>query len=110
MKKTFLGLAFVSALMTSNVAMAAPTLSSISCASDTITVTVANVSAATSMSVVVTTASKTNTFEVQTFSPNASNELVMGFENDSKLLGTVDSSTSFSVTVGSNSAISGSCS
>lgn len=110
MKKTILCMSFLTAMMSSNFAMAAPTLSSIDCATDTITVTVGNVSAATSMSVEVVTATKTNTFEIQTFSPNSASELVMAFENDSKLLGTVNGSTSFSVTVGSNSALSGSCS
>lgn len=110
MKKTVLCLSFFTAIFNSNIAMAAPTLSSVDCGADTITVTVGSVSAATSMSVVVATATKTNTFEIQTFSPNSASELVMAFENDPKLLGTVNGSTSFSVTVGSNSALSGSCS
>lgn len=108
MRNIILGLTFMT-IMSANTAMAAPSLSSIDCAADTITVTVGNVSAATSMSVVVSTTTETNTFEIQTFAPNSSSELVMGFENDPKLLGTVDSSTAFAVTVGGNTALSGSC-
>jgi len=109
MEKTIICISTAGFILASGAAMAAPSLSSVSCGSDTITVTVGDVTAATSMSVVVTTATQTNTFEIQTLSPNESNELVMGFENDTQLLGTVGSGTSFSVTVGSNPALSGSC-
>ena len=109
MKHAIIAGTFLVSALGATSAMANPTLSSIDCAADTITVTVGNVQTSTSMSVVVTTATQTNTFDIETFSPDASNNLVMAFENDSQLLGEVTNATAFDVTVGGNASLSGVC-
>ena len=109
MKHAIIAGTFLVSALGATSAMANPTLSSIDCAADTITVTVGNVQTSTSMSVVVTTDTQNNTFEIETFSPDASNNLVMAFENDSQLLGEVTNATAFDVTVGGNASLSGVC-
>jgi len=104
MKNTVLMAGVASLMLISQPALAVVTVSSISCAADTVTVTVAGVDAATSLSVGVTTSTLTNTFDISNISPNAG-EITMAFENDSQLLGTVDATTSFAVSVGGATAV-----
>jgi len=108
MKNTVLMAGVASLMLISQPALAVVTVSSISCAADTVTVTVAGVDAATSLSVGVTTSTLTNTFDISNISPTAG-EITMAFENDSQLLGTVDATTSFAVSVGGATAISANC-
>ena len=108
-RATIMALTLLVSGLNANSALANPTLSSIDCAADTITVTVGNVQTSTSISVVVTTATQTNTFDIDKISPDASNQLVMAFENDSQLLGDITNTTAFGVTVGGNASLSGTC-
>ena len=106
---TILAVTFVVFGLSTTGALANPTLSSIDCAVDTITLTVGNVQTSTSISVAVTTATQTNTFDIEKISPDASNQLVMAFENDSQLLGEITNTTTFDVIVGGNSSVSDIC-